>query len=551
MNLLERATEREKELNLLRIRQDSDRDLLYLVKYVMRDADNKAIRDIINVTLPKLATFAKNVIAAMGTTAEQVVVESDNPTFDTHYVESFQKAVFRDNDRRLRKIGKFPLNPFFDEQICIRGGMAARCVTQKVNGILVPHITPWDFRFVTWENDAKGLEYAAFGVNAPRTQAQILAEYSVKVKGGHGQVVDIWDRTHNEVWIDGKIEREQRHNDSFTPVVIEGVPSGSMLQDMDAIAHWYESIFSLVRDVNPELNRLISILQTLNLKAVKPPMKVKKQGGGKAPKYEDITGMGTDTAMDINEDILPIDYGDAKRAAEMAYGILDKAMQEGSLNSFDMGTFDQAMSAIALIQIGEGRDQVFTPILNTKGYGNEDLAEMFTKQVAQIGGIVKLGAEGHESSWDTQKLKGQYTTTYHYFPKSPKIEMARYSMAASVGNLVSERTKRIEILQREDPDEDERQLRWEEAEMISPAVRMQRVIRSLNEMAEKGDETTAFEAELLSAEMGVSLQMMLQGQGGNLPMVEKGKGQQMIPAFPTPTQAGAKQASDLTQTPQV
>lgn len=538
------------ELNLLRIRQDADKDLLYLIKYVMKDADNKAIADIINVTLPKLATFAKNVIAAMGTTAEQVVVESENPTFDTHYVESFQKAIFRDNDRRLRKVGKFPLNPFFDEQICIRGGMAARCVPQQVDGILIPGMTQWDFRFTTWENDDKGLEYAAFGYNTYRLQSQILAEYGVKVKGSQGQVLDVWDREHNEVWIEGKIVREQRHTFGFTPVVIEVVPSGSMLQDWDAIAHHGESIFSLVRDVMPELNRLISILQTLNLKAVKPPMKVKKLGGGKAPKYEDITGMGTDTAMDINEDIAPVDYGDAKRAAEMAYGILEKAMQEGSLNSFDMGTFDQAMSAIALIQIGEGRDQVFTPILNTKGHGNEDLAEMFTNQCIKIGGTLKVGSKGHESVWDTEKLKGEYTTAYHYFPKSPKIEMARYSMAASVGNLVSERTKRVEILQREDPDEDERQLRWEEAEMISPAIRMQRVLRSLIEMSEKGDETTSFEAELLSAEMGVSLQMMLQGQGGNIPMVEKAKGQQMIPSFPTPTQAGAKQASDLTQTPQ-
>ena len=551
MNYSERVDEREKELNLLRVRQDADRDLLYLTRYVMKDAKNKAIADIINVTLPKLATFAKNVIAAMGSTSEQIIVESPNPSFDTYYVESFQKAFFKENDRGLRQRGMFPLNPFFDEQICIRGGMSARCVPQKVNGILIPNIHPWDFRFVTWENDADGLEYAAYGQNTLRSASLILAEYGVKIKGTYGQVLDVWDRTHNEVWIDGKIEREQRHNFGFTPVIIEIVPSGSMLQDTDAIAHHGESIFSLVRDVNPELNRLISILQTLNLKAVKPPMKVKKQGGGKAPQYEDITAMGSDTAMDINEDIAPIDYGDARRAAEMAYGILDKAMQEGSLNSFDMGTFDQSMSAIALIQIGEGRDQVFAPILNTKAYGNADLAEMFTKQVLQIGGEIEFGIDGRRSRWDTSKLKGEYITTYQYFPKSPKIEMARFSMAASVGNLISERDKRIEILQREDPEGDERQLRWEEAEMISPAIRMNRIIRGLADMAEKGDETTEFEAELLSAEMGVSLQMMLQGQGGNLPMVEKNKGQQMIPAFPTPTSQGAKEASDLAKTPEM
>ena len=545
MNYLERVAEREKQLDLLRVRQDADRDLLYQVKYIMEDKDKKIIADIINVTLPKLATFAKNVIAAMGKTVEQIVIESENPNFDTTYVERFQKAVFWTNDKKLRMLGKFPLKPFFDEQICIRGGMASLCVSQKKNGELVINISPRDFRFVTWENDDKGLEYFAYGLKSLRPQAQILAEYGIKVKGSQGQVLDVWDREHNEVWIDEKIVREQRHNFGFTPAVVEIVPSGSMLQDEGAIAHYGESIFSLVREINPELNRLISILQTLNLKAVKPPMKIKKQGGGKAPKYEDVTGMGTDTAMDINEDIAPIDYGDAKRAMEMAYGILNKAMEEGSLNSFDMGTFDQSMSAVALIQIGEGRDQVFAPVLDTKGHGNEDLADMFIKQVIQMGGVLELDGK----KWDTEKLKGPYTTLYNYFPKSPKIDMARFSMAASVGNLLPDRIKRIEILQREDPDGDERQLRWEEAEMISPVVRINRVIRSLVKMAEKGDESTEFEAELLVAEMKTSLQMMLQGQGGNLPMVEKNKGQQMIPLFPTPKQQVSKEASDLTQTP--
>ena len=549
MNLLERIDEREKQLSELRRRQDADRDLLYLKKYIMLDSDNKPIKDIINVTLNRPAVFAKNVIAAMGTTTQQIIVESSDPMFDTHYVESFLKTAIRAANLRLRRLGRFQLNPFFDEQICIRGMPAARCVFQMKNGVLVPDISYWDTRYFTWEMGENGLEYGGYTCN--RTQEAIRSQYGIKIKGDKGKVVDVWDKEHNEVWIDEKLEFEQRHNFGYTPIVMGIVPSGSMLQDEDALSHYGESIFSLIREAIPELNRLVSIMQTLNLKAVKPPMKAKKQGGGVAPKYEDVTGMGTTTAMDINEDILPIDYGDAKRAAEMAYGILDKSLQEGSLNAFDMGTFDQAMSAIALVQIGEGRDQVFAPILDTKALLNEDLSTMIINQVNQLGGKIELGEEGHKSSWDTRKLKGEYTVTYHYFPKSPKIDAARFSMAASVGDgLISKRAKRIEILQREDWEEDERQLAWEEAEMISPVVKINRVIRSLVEMADRGDDTTLFEAELLSAEMGVSLDMMLQGQGGNAPTVQKEKGQQMMPVFPTSQQTAGKEASDLGRTPE-
>jgi len=547
MNYLERVAEREKELDLLRIRQDADRELLYLAKYVMRDKDKKIIPDIINATLNRPAVFATNVIAAMGKATQQVVVESKDVSFDTHYIEMFRKAVFWSANNQLRKMGKWPLGPFLDEQICIRGGAAARCVFQQANGEIKTDITPWDFRYTTWENDDKGLEYAAYGNNTLRPSALISAEYGVKVKGQQGVVVDIWTRDHNEVWIDGKLAQEQKHKFGFVPVVIEGVNFGSMLQDYNAIEHHYESIFALIRDVIPELNRLLSIMQTLTLKAVKPPMKAKKQGGGKAPNYENVTGMSAITAMDINEDIAPIDYGDAKRAADMAYGMLDKAIQEGSLNSFDMGTFSQPMSAIALIQVGEGRDQVFESRFGTKSRFIEAAGEMITQQVIKLGKKVKIGT----TEWDTTKLQGNYTTTVKFFPKSPQVDMARYSMAASAGSLISDRVKRVEILQREDPDRDEDELYWQQAEELVPAVKLNRIITRLKNMADRGDDDADFEAELVSAAMGAELQAMLMLQGGALPTSQKPKGQQMIPAFPTSTSANAKTASDLTKTPQL
>ena len=551
MNYLERVQEREKELDLLRIRQDADRDLLYLAKYVMRDKDKKIIPDIINATLNRPAVFATNVIAAMGKATQQITIESEDVSFDTHFIEQFGKMVLMVANQRLRAKGKWPLGAFLDEQLCIRGGFAARVISQKINGVFVPDITPWDFRYTTWENDDKGLEYAAYGSNTLRPAALISAEYGVKVKGQQGLVVDVWDREHNEVWIDGKVAREQKHSFGFTPVVVRGVPFGSMLQDYNAIEHQYESIFALIRDVIPELNRLLSIMQTLTLKAVKPPMKVKKAGAGKAPKYEDITGMGSSTAMDINEDVAPIDYGDAKRAAEIAYGMLDKAIQEGSLNSFDTGTFSQPMSAIALIQIGEGRDQVFAPRLDTKSAGIEDTLDMVSRQAMKIGGKIKMGQEGHLSDWDTSKLKGEYTTRVQYFPKSPQIDMARFSMAAAVGDLISNRSKRVEILQREDPDRDEDELRWQQAEELVPAVKLNRIIESLKDMSDRGDETADFEAELVSAAMGAELQAMLTLQGGALPTSQKPKGSQMLPAFPTTESQAAKTSSDLAKTPQM
>ena len=288
-----------------------------------------------------------------------------------------------------------------------------------------------------------------------------------------------------------------------------------MLGD-DRIKYEGESIFFLIRDVIPELNRLASIMQTLNLTSVKGPMGWQSKEGALAtpPKYEDVTGLGTITATEMGGGAKPIDYGDAKRAAMHAYAMLDKALQEGSLSSIDLGTLQFQLSAVALIEIGEGRDQVFLPRLQAKAMLNEQLAEMFTRQVIQIGGSVELGTHGHKRSFQVSKLEGEYETTFEYFVKSPKVDAGLYTLAAAAGNLIPDKAKRRDILQREDPDGDEKQLRWEEAERLSPAIKINRTIRTLVEMEED------FEAELLSAEMGVNLKRMLAGDVTQIPRPE-------------------------------
>ena len=301
-----------------------------------------------------------------------------------------------------------------------------------------------------------------------------------------------------------------------------------MLADTDSLEHQGESIFFLIRHVIPELNRLISIMQTLNLTSVKPPIQERaKDGRTTTPRdYEDVTGIGSSSVVDAEGGITRIDFGDAQRSANIAYGMMDKAMQEGSLSSFDLGTFTQPMSAIALIEIGEGRDQIFLPRLAAKELLNVQLAEMFTAQVLQIGGSIELGTKGHKRTFETSKLEGEYETTYKYFVKSPAIDAGRYSVAAAAGNLISTKTKREDILQLQDPDGEGRQLRWEEAERISPTIKMHRTIKTLIELDEDA------EAKLLLGELGVTLKQMLSGEITQIPKpAPEQEPKQVVPMF--------------------
>jgi len=553
MDYLQRVKDRETELDSLRKRQDADKNLLYLTKYVMADADNKAVPNIINVTLNRPAVLAANIIASLGKVSEQRLVSSDKASIDTHYIEAFIKASLAMANDRLSRRSKPKINPFFDEQVSIRGSGSAFCVFQMVDGILVPDIRTWDTRYVTTEMDMQGLIYACY--TTMRRRSDLEVEYIGKVKGTttRMQVRDIWDKTHNEVWIENEKVFEQGHSYGYVPVVYEEVPLGSQLADEDAEAHHGESIFFLIRTVIPEFYRLASIMTTLNLKAVKAPMKAKKKGAGEPPEYEDVTGLAEITAMEPDEDIAPIDYGDAKRAAEIAYKMFDQALSEGSLPPEAYGSIDIDLSGVALIELGERSGAVIVPRLETKASLNTQLANMLIRQCIQIGGSIEVGTPGHKRSFDTEKLKGEYDVNFTYFPKSPKLDMARYSMAAQAKTVaIPQRTIDEEILQVEDPDGRERMRRWEEAERLFPSIKIQRTLRSLiGETPKPGDDDADFEAELAAMEAQVNLQSMMKGEVTQQPKVEElpkpnplmlGTG---IPSIGT----SAKKASDIQLSP--
>ena len=123
----------------------------------------------------------------------------------------------------------------------------------------------------------------------------------------------------------------------------------------------------------------------------------------------------------------------------------------------DIGDPRQPFSAVALVEIGETRGRLLLPRLAAKSLLNESLAEMFTKQVIQIGGSVELGPHGHKRTFQVSKLDSEYSTEYKYFIKSPKEDIARSSIAAALGELVSMKYKRENILQLEDPEGEQRQ----------------------------------------------------------------------------------------------
>ncbi|MDP2362663.1 MAG: hypothetical protein Q8M94_02715, partial [Ignavibacteria bacterium] len=401
----ENASERSE----LTKRQDEDVLLRDLDAYVMKDLAGKQLSGVVHVTLNRPKVIAEYIKSALGNTSEQIVVQTEEKSLDTDYIEDFRRLSFDATNARLLRQNLWELNSYFDEQACIRGGASARCLFQMVDGVLVPNISLWDYRYVNYEMGAEGLSWASYGFGTKRKKAAIESEQwwqqgKPTISGKEAEVVDVWHTEGNEVFLDSKKVFEQAHAYGFTPVVIRTVPLGSMLSDKGDIKNQSESVFFLIRTVIPELYRLISIIQTHNLLTIKRPIQTAFREGGpahEAPDYAEITAPGASSSADIGGGTKPVDLGAVTNAAVIALSIIDRALEEGG---FSLDMFRSPLgSGVAILQAKEGRDVIFLPRLKNKALMKQGLGAMFTQQVIQIGGTVEVGLPGHKRAFQTKK----------------------------------------------------------------------------------------------------------------------------------------------------
>jgi len=516
-------------------RMDTDRNLVNLAKYELKDVNGNKIPNSISITLNDPATFAWKVETYLNSAVEQVSVTAKNKRFDTAYIEEFIRACFTEADKMLTKKGLWPFNQFVDQQTCRRGRAAARVFFQVVDGKLIPDILPYDVRYSVYWYGVGGLD--GWDYTITKSNDQIISEYpDTDVPAGDTDVSEILTRKAIITYIGNK-PKVQPHKLEYVPVCYQPVSLGSMLQDPDTRQYQGESIFFLIRDLLPELNRLVSIIQSINLKALDRALQLrisKEQISStmKLGTVDEVTAPGKVNGVpsDGGYDLMPIGKleQDADRLRDMIERRVSDAMSRFILQ--DPTTPKTATEIIANLQ---DRDLIIAPRLVTRALLKQQIAEMFISQV-RVSGESTVTVDKRQ--FDVAKLTGDYQIEYKYSFKDSQAEIARTSMAASVRGLLPDYKIRREILQREDPDEDEELLRWEEAERLSPLVKMDRTIRSLLKQADDGMPGAEQEAQVLAVQF---FSMLRQALAGTLPVPEAEPVKPSQPLVPVTTNTGA------------
>jgi hypothetical protein len=514
MEARELAVEQRNNNSELFTRMDEDADLVNLVnnESYIRSATGDAIPNTVHIVLDDAARFAWRVESVLNSAIEYPVVESSSREFDTDYVEDFVTYLFREIDSMLPFIDIEALNPFLDQQNVRRGRSAVRVTMKLENDKIVPYTLPYDTRyFAYWLHNMK---LAGTSYKTLRTKSQVLSEYPDLKSTNFNtiEVDEIWTPEKNEIWLGTNLHRDPKNIYGEVPVVYKIVPQGSMLRDSDNAKYRGESIFFLIRDLLPELNKLVSIIQSLNLREIDRALQLKLPEGMIDPNmtvsgHDEVTAPGTVNPVPQQGGYEYMPVGELRDAARLLHDMIQSRIDASTLNRLQTL---QPKTATEILQVVQDQTDLIMPRLATRGSLKRNIALMAIKQIKMLvkKGQFKLG----EKEFDIEKLVGDYTLDYAYYFNDPKTDVARANIGISMRGLRPDYAIRRDIMQLRDPDGEESQLRWEEAERLSPLVKMDRTIRSLLKLAEEGQPGAEDEAKLLTLQLLPAIDQAMSGQ---------------------------------------
>jgi hypothetical protein len=529
------VTEVESDWNPLFTRMDNDRKLYYLDKYVLTDMRGNKLDDVHSTTLNLPKVYAERVISVLAETPLRWVVFGSGLTDkQCSEIEAYYDNMMIAANRLLELQGEPSIQVKIAEHLALRGRMGLRCLLRVDADRLKTDIRALDMRYCVYDYDERGLGWVAPRYTLRR--AQLIGEYPEAEKfisnNKKFSVRDIWTREGEFVYADDVKIYEGENPFDECPFVIKVCHTGSFLDDDEAIEHLGESIYSSDRDLYPELNLLISVMQTHNKISLYPPQKARLRRGRtlKGHGYK----MGGVTTLQEGEDIDTLKGLDINNSVSMAHGLISRGVDQGSLPSVDYGNLSFTLSAVAIEKLSEPAKQVYIPRLKTMASAYEQLAMMIKRQHLKGGFKAEIGEEGDESEYDTSTIDKKFGIRADMHLKLPEEEMANYSMAAGAGNLISEDTKRRDILKLQNPAEEDDKIKSEQAEQLSPTLMIYRRAKSLIARFKKtGDKQLQLEAKILLAEIGMSLKQAESGTGEPKPLQGK------MPDTPQTPQPGA------------
>jgi hypothetical protein len=471
-------------------RMDEDAKLAYLDPYYLLDSQGRKINDAVSITMNDPAVFAHAIAAIMISAKWQTTVEGDISGTQTHKIETFLDDCDTTAEERYPKAGIGGIHTFHCNHVCIRGWVGERVLwLVDDEDVTYPDVLPMDMRYFVYERGKVGLNWGCYLTY--RTPELVKLEYpdAKGVTGSDDEVLvyDYWDDKINEVWIADTKVFEQKNKLGYAPFVLQPVPAGFMLLDKGYKVREGESLFFLDRGLYPELNRLMSIDQTLAMKMVRPPyQKQSAELPDKDPGYPG--GIGQVKVVLPDEQYELIQQPDINKGSEVAHQNIYGAIQRGGVNNIDLGNIQQTTSAIWITEQSDIRNKLLVPRQDTLARLKESRSRMLLDQLYNNDvGELELGKPGRRRSYGSEVVgdPDTYSISYRLMTKDKKQEIANIAIADAAKGKLSRDTILRDIIKSDDVEGEIAKLNSDDAENFDPVIKFMRITFGLIAEAEE------------------------------------------------------------------
>ncbi|MBU0959713.1 MAG: hypothetical protein KKB31_07240 [Nanoarchaeota archaeon] len=504
----DKIQQRMSALSPLHTRMDETEKMLNMEDFELKSFDGKKKLDnVVNVTGNRAAAYGHRVIENLASYKWQTVVEGQVAKREARTVEEFLDANIAQTNICLNETFEDvpDLVTFWAKHICNRGRIGVQWTARVENGEYKIDCVPLDMRYVPY---VKGRWAAPIYWRYKDEMEQELEEYERMAAQGMGEYFkvklsgneliearDFWDLEKNEFWVNKQIAYRQKNPYGKLPQVIVVAPSGFMFRGRGYIEHEGEDIYFLIRKLNEELNRQLSIEQTIGMDILAPPYEQEREVFDGRPS-EPVPKSGESKAVRKGERHIPVPRGDLNKASMTSRQDIMAQMDDGAPMS--PRAYTSPPSAIEVATEVELLNQLFQSRVTALQMGLSQLKRLMVDMASLIGkeykGEVEIGAYGSQKKFALGTIKDskQYSISCRLMTKNSKLEIVNEARALALWGRAPLKYILEDVLMVEDPDGWMREMELEKAKRSIPALALaEMALRFAEEADETEDEVEA------------------------------------------------------------
>jgi len=478
--------DRVQALDLLYKRMDATEEMLYMKDFKLRDfEDTHDLSNVINVTGNRAATYGHRVVENLASYKWQTVVEGNITQKEAATIEEFLDASLAQTNIFLSENSEDvpDLYTFWAKHICNRGRIGVHWMAWVEDGEYKIHCVPLDMR---WTPYVKGRWICPIYFRKKDDLEEELEGYEKRAKDGGGdfqkvtlpttgeiEVRDFWNTKKNELWVTSKLVYSQKNSFGRLPFVTVVAPSGNMFRSKGFAEHEGEDIYFLVKKLDKELNRMLSIEQTIGMDIRYPAMTQSRENFDSRP-ADHVPETGEVGVVRKGEEFQLVPRGDLNKASQAARTDVLRMIDEGA--PMAPRAFLQPPSAVEVATEVELLNQLFQSRVTALQMGLSQLYRLMIEMAIiagkDAGNEIEMGSRRKRKHFRVVQLKDpeDYEISCRLMLKNTKLEIVNEARAMAMWGRAPTAYILRDVLMVQDPDAWMRELELEQARKADPAL---------------------------------------------------------------------------------